>query len=98
MFVFVVKNLVFGACDEDHLKEVVENIWNEICDGNIEKDDVVVSEINEMNVVGYDSPVATYYLDAYDNCSKLGLRLFGLGGEIDIQLGIDISDEFDIYD
>lgn len=51
-----------------------------------------------MNVVGYDFPVATYYLDAYDNCSKLGLRLFGLGGEIDIQLGIDISDEFDIYD
>lgn len=33
-----------------------------------------------------------------ENCSKLGLRLFGLGGEIDIQLGIDISDEFDIYD
>ena len=98
MFVFIVKNLVFGVCDEDHLKEVVENIWNEICDGNIEKDDVVVSEINEMNVVGYDSPVTTYYLDAYYNCSKLGLRLFGLGGEIDIQLGIDISDEFDIYD
>ena len=21
MFVFIVKNLVFGACDEDHLKE-----------------------------------------------------------------------------
>ena len=98
MFVFVVKNLVFGACDEDHLKEVVENIWNEICDGNIAKDAVVVSEINEINVVGYDSHVATYYLDVYDNCSKLGLRLFGLGGEIDIQLGIDISDEFDIYD
>ena len=89
MFIFTIGDRVLGVCDYDHLKENVEKIWHESCEDGTEKD-VIVHEVNEMNKVVYESPYVTYYFDKYDEGSKLGLRLIGLGGSIDIPLEIKL--------
>lgn len=89
MYVFTIKERVLGISDREHLKENVEKIWNESCE-NGEENDVVVYYIEE-NTVDYESPFPTYYFDKYDEKSKLGLRLIGLGGKIDIPLEIELN-------
>lgn len=88
MYIFSIKERILGICDEEHLKECVEKIWNESCN-NGEENDVVVYYV-EQNTVDYESLFATYYFDKYDEETKLGLRLIGLGGAIDIPLEIKL--------
>lgn len=88
MYVFTLKETVLGICDEEHLKENVKKIWEESCELQTEND-VVIYHI-ELNTVNYDSPFATYYFDKYDDETKLGLRLIGLGGAIDMPLEIEV--------
>ena len=103
MFVFTVDGRVLGVCDIDHLKEVTEKIWEDACEYDT-VEAVIVYGYCKPNVIDYDSPFGTYRFDTYDEITKygvstkLGLRLIGLGGEIDIPLGIDVSDEVDITD
>ena len=89
MYIFTIKERMLGICDEKHLKENVEKIWNESRE-NGEENDVVVYGIEEINSVGYDELIASYYFDKYDEGTKLGLRLVGLGGAIDIPLEIEV--------
>lgn len=89
MFIFTIGDRVLGVCDYKHLKKCVKRIWYESCEDGTEKD-VIIHEVNKMNKVVYESPYATYYFDKYDGDSKLGLRLIGLGGEIDIPLEIEL--------
>lgn len=88
MYIFSIKERILGICDEEHLKECVEKIWNKSCN-NGEENDVVVYYV-EANTVDYESPFVTYYFDKYDEETKLGLRLIGLGGAIDIPLEIKL--------
>ena len=88
MYVFTLKETVLGICDEEHLKENVKKIWEESCELQTEND-VVIYHV-EPNTVDYDSPFATYYFDKYDDETKLGLRLVGLGGAIDMPLEIEV--------
>lgn len=88
MYIFMIKERILGICDEKHLKENVEKIWHESCDSG-EENDVVVYYV-EQNTVDYESPFASYYFDKYDEETKLGLRLIGLGGAIDIPLEIEL--------
>lgn len=88
MYVFTIKERVLGISDREHLKDNVEKIWNESCK-NGEENDVVVYYIEE-NTVDYESPFPSYYFDKYDEESKLGLRLIGLGGQLDIPLEIEL--------
>lgn len=96
MFVFTVDGRVLGICDIDHLKENAEKIWEDACEYDT-VEAIIIYGYCEPNIVDYDSPFGTYRFDIYDD-SKLGLKLIGLGGEVDIPLGIDVSDEFDIPD
>lgn len=80
---------VLGVCDYEHLKENVEKIWNESRE-NEEENDVVVYGVEKINAVGYDELITSYYFDKYDEGTKLGLRLIGLGGAIDIPLEIEV--------
>ena len=84
----IILESVLRVCDREHLKENVEKIWNESCE-NGEENDVVVYYVDE-NTVDYESPFASYYFDKYDDETKLGLRLIGLGGAIDIPLEIEV--------
>ena len=86
IYVFTLKEIVLGICDEDHLIESVKKIWLESCEAQTEND-VIIYRV-ELNTVDYDSPFATYYFDKYDDETKLGLRLVGLGGAIDMPLDI----------
>ena len=88
LYIFTIKERMLGICDEKHLKENVEKIWNESRE-NGEENDVVVYYVDE-NTVNYESPFASYYFDKYDEGTKLGLRLIGLGGAIDIPLEIKL--------
>ena len=88
MYIFTLKEMVLGICDEEHLVESVKKLWKESCEAQTEKD--VVIYYVENNTVDYDSQFATYYFDKYDNDTKLGLRLIGLGGAIDIPLDIRV--------
>ena len=88
MYIFSIKERILGICDEEHLKECVEKIWNKSWN-NGEENDVVVYYV-EQNTVDYESPFATYYFDKSDEETKLGLRLIGLGGAIDIPLEIKL--------
>ena len=54
------------------------------------ENDVVVYGVEKINSVGYDELIASYYFDKYDEGTKLGLRLIGLGGAIDIPLEIEV--------
>ena len=78
MYVFTLKEMVLGICDEDHLIESVKKIWAESCEEQTEND-VIIYHV-EPNTVDY--------FDKYDNETKLGLRLVGLGGAIDMPLDI----------
>ena len=89
MYIFIIKERMLGICDEKHLKENVEKIWNESCE-NGEENDVVVYCVEKINAVGYEEPITSYYFDKYDEGTKLGLRLIGLGGAIDIPLEIEV--------
>ena len=88
LYIFTIKESVLGICDEDHLKENVEKIWNESRE-NGEENDVVVYCVEKINSVGYEEAITSYYFDKYDEGTKLGLRLIGLGGAIDIPLEIE---------
>ena len=88
LYIFTIKDRVLGVCDYEHLKENTEKIWNESRE-NGEENDVVVYYVDE-NTVNYESPFASYYFDKYDEGTKLGLRLIGLGGAIDIPLEIEV--------
>ena len=55
-----------------------------------EENDVVVYCVEKINSVGYDELITSYYFDKYDEGTKLGLRLVGLGGAIDIPLEIEV--------
>ena len=89
LYTFTIKESVLGICDEDHLKEDVENIWNESRE-NGEENDVVVYCVEKINSVSYEEAITSYYFDKYDEGTKLGLRLIGLGGAIDIPLEIEV--------
>ena len=89
MYVFTIKERMLGICDEKHLKENVEKIWNESRE-NGEENDVVVYCVDKINSVGYEEAITSYYFDKYDEGTKLGLRLIGLGGAIDIPLEIEV--------
>ena len=88
LYVFTIKESVLGVCDREHLKENVEKIWNESRE-NGEENDVVVYCVEKINSVGYEEAITSYYFDKYDEGTKLGLRLVGLGGAIDIPLEIE---------
>lgn len=88
MYIFTIKERILGICNEGHLKENVEKIWHESCD-NGEESDVVIYYV-EPNTIDYESPFATFYFDKYDEDTKLGLRLIGLGGIIDKPLEIEV--------
>ena len=88
MYVFTLKETVLGICDEEHLIENVKKIYEESCELQTEND-VIIYHV-EPNTVDYDSPFATYYFDKYDEGTKLGLRLVGLGGVIDMPLEIEV--------
>ena len=89
MYIFTIKERMLGICDKKHLKENVEKIWNESRE-NGEENDVVVYCVEEINSVGYEEAITSYYFDKYDEGTKLGLRLIGLGGAIDIPLEIEV--------
>lgn len=89
LYIFTIKESVLGICDEDHLKENVEKIWNESRE-NGEENDVEIYCVEKINSVGYEELIASYYFDKYDEGTKLGLRLIGLGGAIDIPLEIEV--------
>ena len=89
LYIFTIKERVLGVCDYEHLKENAEKIWNESHE-NGEENDVVVYGVEKINSVGYDELIASYYFDKYDEGTKLGLRLIGLGGAIDIPLEIEV--------
>lgn len=88
MYIFTLEGRVLGICDEKHLKNCVKRIWKDSCLARTEEH--IVIYYVDFNTVDYESPFATYYFDKYDNESKLGLRLIGLSGEIDIPLGIRV--------
>ena len=90
MYIFTLKETVLGICDEEHLVESVKRIWEDSCKEQTEKD-IVIYQV-EPNKVDYDSPFATYYFDKYDDETKLGLRLVGLGGAIDMPLDIRLQE------
>ena len=52
LYIFTIKESVLGICDEDHLKENVEKIWNESRE-NGEENDVVVYCVEKINSVGF---------------------------------------------
>ena len=89
LYIFTIKERVLGVCDYEHLKENAEKIWNESRE-NGEENDVVVYGVEKINSVGYDELITSYYFDKYDEGMKLGLRLIGLGGAIDIPLEIEV--------
>lgn len=89
LYIFTIKESVLGICDEDHLKENTEKIWNESRE-NGEENDVVVYCVEKINAIDYEEPITSYYFDKYDEGTKLGLRLIGLGGAIDIPLEIEV--------
>ena len=89
LYIFTIKESVLGVCDYEHLKENAEKIWNESRE-NGEENDVVVYGVEKINSVGYEELIASYYFDKYDEGTKLGLRLIGLGGAIDIPLEIEV--------
>ena len=89
MYIFTIKERMLGICDEKHLTENVEKIWNESRE-NGEENDVVVYCVEKINSVGYEEAITSYYFDKYDEGTKLGLRLIGLGGAIDIPLEIEV--------
>ena len=89
MYIFTIKESVLGVCDREHLKENTEKIWNESRE-NGEENDVVVYCVEKINSVGYEEIGASQYFDKYDDRTKLGLRLVGLGGAIDIPLEIEV--------
>ena len=89
LYIFTIKESVLGICDEDHLKENVEKIWNESRE-NGEENDVEIYCVEKINSVVYEELIASYYFDKYDEGTKLGLRLIGLGGAIDIPLEIEV--------
>ena len=89
LYIFTIKERVLGVCDYEHLKENTEKIWNESRE-NGEENDVVVYGFEKINSVGYDELITSYYFDKYDEGTKLGLRLIGLGGAIDIPLEIEV--------
>ena len=89
MYIFTIKERVLGVCDYEHLKENVEKIWNESRE-NGEENDVVVYCVEKINSVDYEEAITSYYFDKYDEGTKLGLRLIGLGGAIDIPLEIEV--------
>ena len=89
LYIFTIKESVLGICDEDHLKENVEKIWNESRE-NGEENDVVVYCVEKINSVGYKEAITLYYFYKYDEGTKLGLRLIGFGGAIDIPLEIEV--------
>lgn len=88
MYIFTLKETVLGICDEEHLKESVKKLWEDSCAAQTEKD-VIIYYI-KPNTVDYDASFATFYFDKYDNDTKLGLRLIGLGGMIDKPLDIRV--------
>ena len=50
----------------------------------------MVYGVEKINSVGYDELITSYYFDKYAEGTKLGLRLIGLGGAIDIPLEIEV--------
>ena len=89
LYIFTIKERVLGVCDYEHLKENTEKIWNESRE-NGEENDVVVYCVEKINAIDYEEPITSYYFDKYDEGTKLGLRLIGLGGAIDIPLEIEL--------
>ena len=89
LYIFTIKDRVLGVCDYEHLKENTEKIWNESRE-NGEENDVVVDWVQKINAIDYEEPITSYYFDKYDEGTKLGLRLIGLGGAIDIPLEIEV--------
>lgn len=88
MFIFTIGDAVLGICDDEHLKKSVSKIWKESVKNGI-SDDVIIHEIKQ-NTIEYEPTHPTYYFDKYDEGTKLGLRLIGLGGSIDIPLEIEV--------
>lgn len=92
LYVFTIKDSVLGICDEEHLKNTVSKVWKETTEDGT-SNEVVVYGIDEMNVVEAEPTFISYYFDKYDDedgKTKLGLRLIGLGGEIDMPLDIEL--------
>ena len=89
LYIFTIKERVLGVCDYEHLKENTEKIWNESRE-NGEENDVVVYCVEKINSVGYEETITSYYFDKYYERTKIGRRLIGLSGAIDIPLEIEL--------
>ena len=59
LYIFTIKESVLGICDEDHLKENVEKIWNESRE-NGEENDVEIYCVEKINSVGYEAISSSY--------------------------------------
>lgn len=88
LYVFTIDDTILGVCDEEHLKESVSRVWKETTEDGT-SNEVVVHEL-KSNVIEYEPTHPTYYFDRYDEGTKLGLRLIGLGGMIDMPLEIEV--------
>ena len=92
MYIFKFNEVILGICDEDHLKECANEVYNIAFNCNAE--DKVVIYYFEPNVIDDECSYTTYEFDEYYEDGKyIGLRLAGLGGIIDVSLGIKIIKE-----
>lgn len=88
MYVFKLGDEILGVCDEDNLKEYANKMYVYAFNQQ-EANDLFVCYF-EPNVFDFKYP--TYQFDEYyDGEDKyLGLRLYGLAGDVDIPLGIKL--------
>ena len=93
MYVFKLNEEILGICDEDHLKECALEVYTFTFNCNV-ADKVIVYYL-EPNVIDDEYTYPTYKFDEYyeEDGKYIGLRLYGLGGAIDIPLGIRIIEE-----
>jgi len=89
-FIFITKDTIIGVCSEDQLKDFSKKICEKISNA---KDDVEVYLAPENELLdGIPTFEFDIYTDWEDDREKqyLGLRLAGIGGQIDYPLGIEI--------
>lgn len=93
MYIFKLGNEILGICDEANLTECARDAWCYAFNSQ-QTNDVSICYL-ESNIIDDTFSYPTYEFDTYyeGGSQFLGLRLYGLGGEIDIPLDVKIIEE-----